>query len=237
MALATGLVRRLADYDDPRSLGSRLRARRVQYLAELIDAAYRERGAVRVIDIGGTRSYWNALPAGTLEHQRVSVTVVNLPGESHPEDDDTFTFVEGNGCDLDWVADRSYDVAHSNSVLEHVGRWDQMQALATEVRRVADRYVVQTPYFWFPVEPHFMAPFFHWMPESTRAQLLLRMPLGHSGRADDLDEAVRRVQSAHLVDAHMFRELFPDATVHFERVAGLPKSLIGVRHASRPDTA
>jgi hypothetical protein len=229
MGISSTLVRRVANYDDPNSLGSRMRARRTEHLVGLLERVHARKGAVNVIDIGGTRYYWNALPGAALERFNVSVTVVNLPGEEHPGDDERFHYVEGNGCHLDWVADDEFDVAHANSVLEHVGRWSDMCDFAHEVRRAAPAYVVQTPYFWFPIEPHFMAPMFHWLPESTRAKLLLRFKLGHSGKAPDLDEAVRRVQSAQLVDSTMFRTLFPDATIHIERIAGLPKSLMAVR--------
>lgn len=231
---ATRLVHRIVNYDDPKSLGSRLRARRSELLLSELRAVHAARGSVKVIDVGGTRAYWNALPPGTLSDNGVHVTVVNLPGEPHPEDDDHFAYVEGNGCDLDWVQDKQFDLAHANSVLEHVGQWSQMRDLASEVSRVADGYVVQTPYFWFPIEPHFMAPAFHWLPEITRARLLLRVPLGHSGKAPSLDVALSRVQSVQLVDLRMFRQLFPDATVQFERVLGVPKSLMAVRHAVRP---
>ncbi|GAA1882443.1 class I SAM-dependent methyltransferase [Lapillicoccus jejuensis] len=234
MSTITTVMRRATNYDDPGSLGSRLRARRSELLVRELAAIHAEKGHVDVIDIGGTRSYWNAIQGDVLTRYDVTVTVVNLPGEPHPEDDDRFRFREGNGCDLQDVADLQFDLAHANSVLEHVGRWPEMRAFAAEVRRVARGYVVQTPYFWFPVEPHFMAPVFHWLPESSRARLLQRLPLGHSGRAESLDVALSRVQSATLVDATMFRALFPDAQVQFERLAGLPKSLIGIRSATGP---
>jgi hypothetical protein len=231
MGLSRVLARRLANYDDPHSLGSRLRARRVGHLLDLLAQAHAQHGKVDVIDIGGTRNYWLVLPEGTLDQYDVRVTVVNLPGTPHPEDDDRFTFVEGDGCALRYT-DGEFHVAHANSVLEHVGDWSRMVAFAGEVRRVAAGYVAQTPYFWFPIEPHFMAPLFHWLPESWRVRLLMRLPLGHGGRRSSLDEAIRAVQSARLVDLAQFRTLFPDATVHVERIAGLPKSLMAVRPVS-----
>lgn len=231
MVTPTALLRRAANYDDPRSIGSRLRARRSALLLSELERVHAAQGSVDVIDIGGTRAYWNALPDDVLTRYAVHVTVVNLPGEPHPQDDDHFTYREGDGCDLRWVLDGQFDVAHANSVLEHVGSWGRMKAFAAEVRRVARGYVVQTPYFWFPVEPHFMAPVFHWLPEGTRARLLMRVPFGHSGRAASLDEAMSRVQSAQLVDATMFRTLFPDGEVEFERVLGVPKSLMARRTA------
>jgi hypothetical protein len=229
MGFSSTLVRRVANYDDPKSLGSRMRARRSRHLMVLLADVHSLFGEVRVIDIGGTRYYWNALPDDVLERFNVHVTVVNLPGQPMPDDDKHFRFVEGNGCALTWVDDREFHIAHANSVLEHVGQWTQMRAFAAEVRRVARNYVVQTPYFWFPIEPHFMAPCFHWLPESVRAKLLMRLRLGHSGRAETLDEAIGRVQSAQLVDRRMFRTLFPDGELHVERIVGLPKSLMAVR--------
>src|SRR3546814_10323990 len=67
---------------------------------------------------------------------------------------------------------RSFDIAHSNSVIEHVITWDNMKNFARETRRVAAWHYVQTPYFWFPVDPHFYKlPFYHWLPRPLRAKL------------------------------------------------------------------
>jgi hypothetical protein len=114
-------------------------------------------------------------------------------------------------------------------VIEHVGSWHDMKAMAQEVRRLAPCYFVQTPYFWFPVEPHNSTLFFHWMPESTRVSLLMRRPRGRWGKAPDVDTAMRQIQSATLLDFRMLATLFPDATIHRERILGLTKSLVAIR--------
>jgi hypothetical protein len=127
------------------------------------------------------------------------------------------------------LSDNSFDLVHSNSVVEHVGDWARMKAFAKEVRRLAPRYFVQTPNFWFPIEPHFMCPFFHWLPEPTRVRLLLRAGLGHYRRAGSVDSAVTAVQGARLLNRRMMASLFPDAAIVTERVALLPKSLMAIR--------
>ena len=33
------------------------------------------------------------------------------------------------------------------------------------MRRVAKQYYVQTPYKWFPIEPHFLTPLVHYLPK------------------------------------------------------------------------
>lgn len=201
----------------------------MSHLLGQLEQAHDDHGRVDVLDIGGRRAFWDLLPPGTLERLDVRVNVLNLPGEPHPADDERFLHLEGDGCDLQGVVDGAFHVAHANSVLEHVGDWGRMVDFAREVRRVAARYVVQTPYFWFPVEPHFMSPVFHWLPEPWRIRLMMRYALGSADVSPDVDHAARRVQSARLVDQLMFRTLFPDCVVHVERMVGVPKSLIGVR--------
>ena len=116
----------------------------------------------------------------------------------------------GDARRLDQFADLSFDVVHSNSVIEHVGRWEDMAAMAGEVRRLAPRYFVQTPYFWFPIEPHAR---FHY---STRSQVLaLPHPdeTQHCGfwqRQPDLGRAVSAIQSAKMIDKRQMQFLFPD---------------------------
>ena len=225
----TPLTKKLTDYDNPRSIGSRLRARRLVHLLPLLEAAFREKGSVQILDMGGTTTYWRILSPDYLASRRVEITLVNLPGEVHDGPPEPFRVVEGDACDLAMFAANSFDLVHSNSVVEHVGDWARMKAFAKEVRRLAPRYFVQTPNFWFPIEPHFMCPFFHWLPEPTRVRILLRTGLGHYRRAGSVDNAVTAVQGARLLNRRMMASLFPDAAIVTERVALLPKSLMAIR--------
>jgi hypothetical protein len=104
-----------------------------------------------------------------------------------------------------------------------------MRAFAREVRRLAPRYFVQTPNFWFPIEPHFMCPFFHWLPVPARVRLLLLTGLGHYRRAETVESALAAVQGIRLLSRRTMSSLFPDAAIVTERVALLPKSLMAIR--------
>lgn len=223
------LTRRMTDYDRRESFGSRLRARRMAPLLRLIEQAHAEYGSVRILDIGGTAQYWNIVPDGFLTRHRANVTIMNVPGANAPQDHGAFHFTEGDGCDLSRWRDGEFHIAHSNSVLEHVGDWPRMVAFAEELRRVARSYFVQTPNFWFPIEPHFMTPFFHWLPRPARVWLVSHCALGHWRKARSLDDAVRIVESARLVNRSMFRTLFPDGSIHTERFLLFAKSFIAVR--------
>ena len=118
--------------------------------------------------------------------------------------------------------DRDFDVAFSNSVIEHVPRAKQIE-FAREVARVADRYWVQTPYRYFPIEPHYQLPLFQFLPERARRWLNARFTLGWQAKG--------QWEEITLLGVQDMRRLFPDAEIHHERVLGLTKSLIAVRRS------
>ncbi|WAH57619.1 glycosyltransferase [Pseudomonas silvicola] len=227
-----GLGKRLAmlvsDYDNPRSLGARLRARRIGPLLALIRQAHARHGSVNIIDVGGTVRYWNIVPAEFLDAHAVTITLVNLEHPGGPPAHPRFRQVVGDGCDLAGFADQAFHLAHSNSVIEHVGS-PRMARFARELERVAEAYFIQTPDFWCPLEPHCMTPIFHWLPRRLRVWLVSRVPLGHWPRAASRDEAETWVDSAQLLSKRRFQALLPRARIIRERVLGMPKSLIAVK--------
>jgi hypothetical protein len=223
----------LADTRDENSLSSRLRARRDVKLRALIARVHAERGAVRILDMGGTIDYWKRLGFEFLRESHATVTVVNLVAtEINPDiaDPAIFTTTVGDACALTDIGDGEFDLAHSNSVIEHVETWGNMKRFAAETRRVAPYYYVQTPYFWFPIDPHYYRfPMIHWLPRPTRASILRTFPVAYSGRIGSIDSAYQVVDAARLLDRKQFGFLFPDAKIAFERFGGLAKSLLAER--------
>lgn len=213
-------------YSDPRAASFRFRARRFEVLKPLIEDIIARKGHCRIADVGGTEYYWNIF--GTyVEERPIEITLMNL--EAAPVRSPKFKSVAANATDLSAYADMSFDIVHSNSVIEHVGNWDAMSRMAHHIRRLAPVYYLQTPSFWFPYEPHFRFPFFHWLPEQVRAELLMRCNLGFGGKRTTYDAAMRGVQSAYLLSARQIRELFPDAEIVRERAFGLTKSFMAIR--------
>lgn len=223
--------RSLVEYENPNSLGAKLRRRRLHLVETLILHHANSTARVRILDIGGRRHYWDLFGPGYLHARKVHVTIVNLPSETILDTScDQITITTGNGCDLQEYSDHSFDIVHSNSTVEHVGCWKNMQRFASEVRRLAPSFYVQTPYFYFPIEPHYLMPFVHWVREDWRARLLTKMSLGNYPRAETLEEAYKAVRDADLLDRTQLKRLFPDATIHYEYLGPLPpKSLIAVR--------
>lgn len=217
--------------DSTRSPASAFRRKRITMLLRLIERIHRRYGFVTVLDIGGRRNYWNCVSLDFLVRHQTTVTIVNLPGdlEIPAQEEAPFRYVEGDGCDLSMFADDSFHIAHSNSVLEHVGDWDNMNRFAREIRRLAPNFYVQTPNFWFPIEPHVMKPFFHFLPRTAQAHLVRRFNLGHFIQATSYGDAMRKVESVNLIDRKLLRELFPEATIVFEKLCWLTKSLVAFR--------
>ncbi len=58
--------------------------------------------------------------------------------------------------------EKTFDLAVSNAVVEHVGDETDQQAFVDEHHRVAARFVMTTPNLWFPVESHARVLFRHW---------------------------------------------------------------------------
>ena len=210
----------------PDRLKTRFRVRRFSLFKTIVDQVLAEKSTCRIIDLGGTPNYWKSL-AGQFEWDRITVFTLNVePLETtHPQ----ITPLMGDARDASGYHDLSFDIVHSNSVIEHTGRWDDMAAMAKEVRRLAPRYFVQTPYFWFPIEAHARFPFLHWMPESWRYRILLRRSCGFWKQCPDVGAATKAIQSALLLDKRQMQFLFPDARIIPERFLGLTKSLIAIR--------
>ena len=84
------------------------------------------------------------------------------------------TAVRADGRELPF-ADGAFDLGFSNAVIEHVagGRHGQRRFLA-ELCRVARRVFVTTPNRVFPVDPHSLLPFVHWLPDGDLRRRILR---------------------------------------------------------------
>jgi len=212
--------RRFADNTNQGSVASQLRRRRFQILLDMIG----DTRDVSILDIGGRPRYWEAMMAGTDLGERLRITLLNLEADTAPQAG--FTVLAGDGRAMPQFADAEFDIVFSNSTIEHVGEWEDQQRMADEVRRVGRRYCVQTPNRYFPIEPHFVFPFFQFLPISMRASMVQRFQLGWMPRMPERELALCEVQSIRLLNKGEFQRLFPEATIYEERFGGLVKSFV-----------
>lgn len=207
---------------------SRFRKERMKLFQSMVNNYNTKGTLVHILDVGGSVSYWKNYTNDFSVPVKIDIMNISLENDCDI-DYDLFSLIIGDACNMSMIEDNKYDFVHSNSVIEHVGRWENMEAIAREIRRVGKHYFVQTPNFWFPVEPHARTPFLHWIPEQVRYRIAMRRKLGFWSKCDTVDKAMRTVQSSSLLDQYMMRHLFPDASITFENFLLMKKSIIAVR--------
>jgi 2-polyprenyl-3-methyl-5-hydroxy-6-metoxy-1,4-benzoquinol methylase len=187
------------------------RTRRYERFVELCGVSPSD----RILDVGAGRG-------AALErfNDTNEIVAVDLRPPSGPYMEQANVSIQvADGTQLPY-ADKSFPVAFSNSVIEHVPK-DRQAMFAAEIQRVAERYFVQTPNRWFPIEPHYQLPLFQFLPLRVRRALNARFSLGWQERG--------QWEEITLLSVRDLRRLFPDAVIHRERVFGLTKSLMAVR--------
>lgn len=195
----------------------KLRKKRMQLFSSLVSSDN------RILDIGGLGQTW--VGEG---FERVAILNVDLPHDRVMR----FPFILADGKQSPFRSD-AFDVVYSNSVIEHVGDWQEQKRLAAEIRRVSRYYFVQTPNRWFLIEPHCLAPFIQFIPGSIRSWVGAWLtPAGWL--ASSHREFHKMMDSVRLLTEGEMRELFPEATIVREKFLGFTKSLIAV-HAFGAD--
>jgi SAM-dependent methyltransferase len=215
----TGWLRGLADGGRPGSAADRFRQRRFSVFRPLLDALPRP---VRILDVGGTVVFWER--AGYAGREGFEIVLLNLTDQESPYLNITATI--GDAADLSRYDDKAFDVVVSNSVIEHLPTPALQAMMASEVRRAAKRVYLQTPNRYFPLEPHFLFPFFGVLPMRVRALLLQRMDLGWYKRRPNAEEALAEVRSVRLMTGSELERLFPGARLEHERILFFTKSFI-----------
>ena len=180
-----------------------------------------------ILDVGGYPATWTTRPQLAKQIDCLNLHEVTWDHINNPEYQ--ITTLVGDGCALPF-RDGSYDIVFSNSVIEHVGNWDKQKSFAQEVRRVGRRLWIQTPAIECPIEPHFIAPFVHWLPIRFRRRILRWFtPWGwiQKPTQDHIDQTIAFTR---LLSRSQIRELFPDCVIFTERLFGIfPKSYIAYR--------
>ena len=218
-----GLVRRIADNTEPTSLSTMARQKRFAELTR----RFPNLADMRVLDLGGTPGFWSMAPV-----RPRAVTVVNLDDDLHAsagaEGTESIDLVRGDACDLPTsVLGQRYDLTFSNSLIEHVGGHQRRLEFARQVKNAAPHYWVQTPYRYFPIEPHWVFPGQQFLPAVARSFVSRTWKGGHI--QSDPDSALDDVLWVELLSVTELQHYFPEADIYRERFLGLTKSITAVR--------
>ena len=199
---------------------NRFRTRRGRLLRRQIERLADHLGRdLVVLDVGGRPDYWANVGLERIARiDLVNYSAAELEREmAGAAASDVFRPRLGDARDLADYGDGSVDLVHSNSVIEHVGGWGDMTAMADEMMRVGRAGWMQTPAWEFPVEPHFRAPFLHWFGAPLRARML-SLSLQKRHRQMDVHKRRRRVEMINLLSKSEVKALFPGKPLSVERV-------------------
>lgn len=212
------LFEKIADNRNVKSLAARLRQKRfIFFLSLLSNINY----PIKILDVGGVEQFWQVMGYNNMEN--VEITLLNI--DRALVSGANFKSVQGDALDMKFP-DESFDVVFSNSVIEHVGDMENQHQMVKEINRVAKRYFVQTPNKNFFIEPHFLFPFFQFLPIKLRIWLVMNFNLGWFNREVSPVKARELVESITLLTKKEFLALFPESKLYEEKIFGMTKSFI-----------
>jgi hypothetical protein len=197
-----------------------LRRRRFHFIRQLlIDLP----SAYQLLDVGGTPEFWQQM---NFSPENGNIVLYNLIKTTTIPAQTRMTSISGDACDMHIFADKCFDIVFSNSVIEHVGTYRRQQQMAQEIQRVGQRYCVQTPNRYFPIEPHVLWPCFQFLPQSWQVYILLHIRSPWGWKITTREEAERYVRNIRLLSEKELHILFPGTHIYREKFLGLTKSFL-----------
>ncbi|MBL1214837.1 MAG: hypothetical protein HND52_15880 [Ignavibacteriae bacterium] len=200
------------------NLSGKFRSRRLKILLSKIKNLNSVN--TQIIDIGGSNYFWETL--GKEDHINFNLTLVNKE-KNHIKG---FKGIIADAANLQFIKNNAFDLCFSNSVIEHLPTFDEQKQMAESILRIAPYHFIQTPAYIFPVEPHFLFPFFHWLPEFIRIKLLQNFRLGWYEKLPEFHRAETLVKSIRIMKKRELKKMFPGSHIITEYVLFLPKSYI-----------
>ena len=215
----------LVNHHKKNSFVNQFRQKRFELLKNGIEKLI-QKDHFKILDIGGDIQYWKNIG---WQHPACKIHLLNLYESKVPENEiQQFSSSVGNGLSLEYKKGE-VDLIFSNSVIEHVGSYANQQIFANEVRRVSDKYIVQTPSIWFPLEPHSLIPLFQFLPHSIRALLIMTFNINYFPKAKTYKASIKVSHSTLMFTHRRFKQLFPEAEIQVERFLGIPKSYTAIK--------
>ena len=187
-----------------------------------VDFCGRFEKKLKIVDVGGKFYHWKNF-SDFLENIELTLVNIEIETEDLPHN---VNFVEADARSLEFITDKSFDVAYSNSVIEHFASFEEQVKVASNIKRIAEHYFVQTPNYYFPVEPHFLFPFFQMLPVDLRKSLVKNFSLGWYEKQIDDNSAAELVTSVRLLKRKELTVLFPEAEIFEEKFFAMNKSFI-----------
>lgn len=201
------------------SISSKARYKRMnKFLPYFKNEIKRNLDRVSILDVGGEARFWEVVDDFFVTSS--DITLLNLESAQCTNQHKHMRSVVGNALDLKSYDENSMNLVFSNSVLEHVGDWDSITKMVSEMKRVGEHFYLQTPNKYFPIDAHYSVPFLQFFPRKIQIKVL------SNKRKCTLIEAERYISDLHLLTYKEMKRLFPECKIRRERFMGMTKSFI-----------
>ena len=174
---------------------------------------------ISILDVGGKINFWEN--RGLAGNNDYIITIVNIEKEKS-----LYSNIKtkmGDATDLSPFNDKSFDVVHSNSVIEHLYNFNNQSKMASEIVRVGNKYIVQTPNKYFFIEPHYLLPFFQFLPNKLKYLILTKTKLSRLKKWEE-NFAKQYIKEIRLLSLKEIKVFFPSSKIYFEKFLGMNKS-------------
>ncbi len=202
------------------SVSNKLREKRLDFFLQFCNKFERP---VKILDLGGSDYHWRN--SDIMNNKEFHITLINKENQ-YTDGFRNLSFIKRDVNEISIFDDDEYEVVYSNSLLEHLNNFDEQKKMAEEIRRIGKHYFVQTPNYYFPVEPHFLFPFFQFLPEDVQVRLLRNFNLGWFEKQKNDSQARELASSIRLLKRNELKEMFPDGKIYTEKFLLLNKSFI-----------
>lgn len=180
-----------------------------------------------LLDIGGYPKNW--INKTSLFRE---IKIINIDNRLQVANyEKNISYEVGDALSLPY-SDQSIDIAYPNSVIEHVGTFQDQHRFAKESMRVGKKYWVQTPAFECFFEPHYLTPFIHWLPDNIRMSKVIRWITVWGLITKPSPEEIKKfAKETRLLSKKEMRVLYPNCEIITERMllGLLPKSYIAIK--------
>ena len=191
------------------------RKKRADFIKKIISFIYEENNSCKIIDLGGTEEFWNIIDADFLYENNVKITLINL----HPyavKNKQIFKIHHMDFFSLNPKDFSDFDLSFSNSVIEHLENDENQRKFASLHKTIAKYYYCQTPNKHFPIEPHFMFPFFQFLNKKLKIFLSMNFELGNYDNIKNKEIADKYIEEIKLLSKKNLSKIFPYAQIKKE---------------------
>lgn len=217
-------INKIANNRNQNSLSHRFRQERFSIFLDTLEVTTDH----KILDVGGHSDTW--INTGFEKN----VTLLNITKPNTIEQKSGFKYVQGNALNMHMFEDQRFDIVFSNSVIEHVGSIQNQRKFAAEVNRVGKSYWIQTPNIMFPIEPHFLFPFFQFLPEKLKIWVSQVWKYSHIKQWKKSKAAIlEELASIRLLSKKEMLQLFSAGSLYEEKYLLLTKSIVMYRKSER----